>query len=95
MIHIIQVLCPDRHCVLGMAYDPVDLAPDEAMLGFKQLVQQLLDSKALNPHCGICGSTCWGYDDAATKYETIEEARPYLEESERAQALARAVLGRY
>jgi hypothetical protein len=95
MIHIIQVLCPDRHCILAIAYDPAELPPDEAMLGMKQLTQKMIDDHAINPHCGICGSTCWEYEDHATKYATIEAAMPFLQENEVAQAIARAVLGKY
>jgi len=95
MIHVIQCLCPDRHCIFGMAYDPADISPEEAMQGFREVVQAALDRQLANPHCGICGSTAWQYEDRATKFKTIEEARPVLEESERAQAIARAVLGKY
>ena len=39
MIHVIQCLCPDRHCIFGMAYDPADISPEEAMQGFREVVQ--------------------------------------------------------
>jgi hypothetical protein len=95
MIHIIQCLCPDRHCIFALAYDPADLSSPEAMQGFKEMVQAALDKKLANPWCGMCGSTLWSYEDAVTKFATIEEARPAMKETEADQMATRAILGKY
>jgi hypothetical protein len=67
MIHIIQCLCPDRHCIYGMAYDSADFKPGEAMIGFREMVQAAFDKKLFNPWCGICGSTVLSYEDCSTR----------------------------
>jgi hypothetical protein len=97
MIHILQCLCPARHCIFGMAYDDANLNPTEAMVGFQAMTKRALEKQIMNPWCGICCAMrySWEYEDAETKFATMEEAKPFLEQSEREQAVARSVLGRY
>ena len=93
MVHMIQVLCPKRHCILAIAYDPESTSPDDAMAGLRAHVDHLLAQRAINPWCGICGSRQWAYEDRESIFKTMEEATPVLRERERQQALARAALG--
>lgn len=95
MIHLIQVLCPDRHAIFAIGYDPETLSPEDAMRGLKVLTQEMIDTHIINPWCGLCGSTCWAYEDRVTSFTTIEEARPVLENEECKQILTRALFGKY
>jgi hypothetical protein len=71
MVRIVQVLCPDRHCIVGACYDDTDPETKErAHAGLASLL------KTINPWCGICGSTKLEFEDMPTKYKTLEDARP-------------------
>lgn len=48
------------------------------MIGFKKLIGEWLDRKVIRPHCAICGDREWHYEDAATAFSTIDDARPTL-----------------
>lgn len=37
MIHLIQVLCPDRHAIFAIGYDPETLSPEDAMKRVKNI----------------------------------------------------------
>lgn len=89
MIHIIQCLCPSRHCIFGVAYDPADMEHDVAMATFQQQVEQWIEKKEINPWCGICGSRDWKYEMARTKYTTMQEAATELAKEEAKQMESR------
>jgi hypothetical protein len=84
--------------VLAIAYDPAELPTEEAMQGLKELVgQAVFVDRTINDRCAICGSRAsqWFYEDGATKFTTIEEAKPELENTERANMIANSVLRRF
>jgi hypothetical protein len=99
MIRIVQCLCPARHAILAVAYDPADIPehfngdPDGPRAGLKALVEEGITAEAINPWCGICGSREFNYEDAPTKFQTLEEARPALASLEALQKLARSIIG--
>jgi hypothetical protein len=95
MIHIIQCLCPDRHAIMGIAYDPKDMSPEEAMQAMREWVQGAIDTHVINPWCAICGSSMWQFEDGVSKFHTLEEAQPVLRESELKQEFTNRILGRY
>jgi hypothetical protein len=95
MIHLIQCLCPDRHAIMAIGYDPETLSPDDAMHGFKAFMQQMFDKHEVNPWCAICGSSLLVYEDRATPFKTIEEAMPVLAQLQIEQAITNAALGKY
>jgi hypothetical protein len=84
-VWIAQLKCPNNHCVVGMAAEITeDEAADlEAKLwsGFRSLV----DAKKLNYECGICKSKNLHADVRPSMFDTLEEAKPALEESQRQQ----------
>jgi hypothetical protein len=101
MIHIVQLLCPSRHCIVAAAYDPADAAgtgPLPRPLGGEDLLRaqfdQLVAAKAINPWCGICGSKTLTYEDRATRFETMAEATPAIRASEEAQRQTREFIER-
>lgn len=89
MIYIIQCLCPQRHAIYAIAYDPKDIPHDVAMVAFQQQIESWIAEKAINPWCGICNSRDWTYEQRRTKFATIEEARPELTKLEIEQMLTR------
>lgn len=88
-VRMIQLLCPSRHCIVAAAYESNSGEPDLATLSdFKGQVQKL----GLNPWCGICGSRDLKYEDMATKFATMEEAKPHIECEECKNVLSRMSL---
>jgi hypothetical protein len=87
-IRLIQYLCPERHCIVGMAYDARERTAEDAL----NLLKNSLAEAGLNPWCGICGSRNLWFEDAATKFVSLEEALPRLKEEEAKQILSRALI---
>lgn len=93
-IWIVQCLCPDRHCIMALAFDPADLAEAEAVARLKALVHAALNDSTINPWCALCGPTrgpsSWFYEAAPTRFRTMEEAEPALRQAEADQLRTRA-----
>lgn len=92
MIHIIQCLCPQRHAIYAIAYDPDFMADDVAMAEFREQVTEWIRKGVINPWCGICGSREWAYEQRSTKYKTVSEARPELKMLELENMLSRHII---
>jgi hypothetical protein len=76
-IRIVQVLCPLRHCIIGVYYESRDGEPNTTYLaGLQRLVDEAISKNQINPWCGICFAGCvkWKYEDAATIFKTMDEA---------------------
>lgn len=92
MIHIIQCLCPQRHCVLAVAYDDAKTTGKEALELFQSAVLMAVEGAGLNPWCGLCQSQDWFYEDGVTRFTTLEEAKPFLKQCEADQLASRAII---
>lgn len=77
-IHLIQCLCPERHCICGICYDTEAVSPDDAMSGFEALFDQAVQEGLLNRRCELCGSRELFFEDGRTVFSTMDEARPVL-----------------
>ena len=75
-IHIIQCLCPLRHCITATMFDEGNITPQEALAGFQGLMEMAVKVGAINRHCTICGKDVeFHYEDGITKFQTMDEAR--------------------
>ena len=85
-VRIVQCLCPERHCIVATAYESEtgDAIP-EILEGLKDGVAALIAGRGMNPWCGLCHSREWRYEDQATRFQTMEEATPYLREQAKNQ----------
>ena len=90
MIKIAQLLCPQRHCFMAIAFDGATKTDAEGahLLG-----------KASYPHmvargwkCALCGSMEYRVEVGETRFATMEEALPALQACEAAQLATRAYL---
>lgn len=83
-INLIQLLCPKRHCITALAFDPAIQTAEAAEAAIKSFVEA-----AFNPWCGICGSKDLQYETGETKFDTVAEAMPHLlaEERKNSEAL--------
>ena len=92
-VRTVQVLYPQRHCILGAAYQSPDGEPIPKTTEYLKLtVEEAIEEGRLNPWCGICQSRKWVYEDQPTIYATMEEAMPWLKECEAAQGTVREYL---
>jgi hypothetical protein len=90
MIHIMQLLCPQRHCFVAIAWDDA-----KTMEGLACLELQIAaDAISKTPQCAICGSTTFHREDGITRFKTMAEARPHIEACAVAQQVSRELLTR-
>jgi hypothetical protein len=87
MVRIVQCLCPARHCIMGIAYEPGTAAGGSGMDDIA-----LDESNASAFLRSICHSKERLYEDAVSKFKTIEEAQPELERLERANLRSRGLI---
>lgn len=89
-VWLVQLLCPERHCIMGMAYeegDPV-LTKEKCEEG----IWTLMKHAGLRQRCGICGSKQLVTEAAPTRFMSMSEAAPHLKAMEAANLLSRAEL---
>ena len=87
MIWITQWLCPSRHCAIAIAWDDQELTAEEAERQGEQAFTQ-----GINRWCGICGGSLH-VEHGRTRFKTIAEALPHLRRIERANLIARSIIG--
>jgi len=89
-VRIVQLLCPQRHCVIASAYESDDGEEIPAVsLRLSIAVAAMIANCEMNPRCGLCHSDKLHFEDGVTAYSTIEEAMPALRENERRMAATR------
>ena len=86
-IHIAQILCPKRHCIIALAYPAEDYTDEQGMAMVDAQFTDLLDRKVINPVCALCAATEFHCEAGRTKYQTMQEAMPHLRENEARQLL--------
>jgi hypothetical protein len=91
MVRIVQLLCPQRHCIIGAAYEDDKTNADETVL----LLRTIMNSGVINPWCGICASRELTFEDAATNFRNMEQAKPNIEHLQAQNILAKNLLGKH
>jgi len=86
-IRIVQCLCPSRHCIAAIAYDPADRDDEAAIAGLRDMLGESIASGVLNPWCALCLSRQWHYEVGVTRFHSLEEARPHLMTAQAEQLL--------
>lgn len=84
MIRITQWLCPMRHCIIALAWDPKRTTEAEMV----ERGEGYFQSGAVLRKCGICGSDIIRHETGVTKFATMQEAHPHLKVIERANKAA-------
>lgn len=86
-VRIIQLLCPERHCLFMVAYQTDD---GQAVPTLAEKARAFYLEKAHGDGaCGICRSRDLNTEDGLTIWATTEEAKPYLMELQQRQIAAR------
>lgn len=98
MIYITQCKCPHEHCIVAVAWESENAHEDAAEKdGWQRTladkVREAVEAGIMNAYCGLCHSREFVYTSHLTRWETIEEAAPYLYELERRQLVTAAILG--
>jgi hypothetical protein len=92
---IAQVLCPKRHCISAIAYQPDEQAGPTPQSICQQLQSHMdvaIQLRLFNPWCAICWAprSSWFIDDQEMRFASLDEAREYLAYCEREQRAAAA-----
>lgn len=81
-VYIAQLKCPSNHCILAAAGEyETEEAAQVLWHKVKKRFDDLIERKLADPGCGLCGSRIFHVDLMKTRFETMEEAKPYLIES--------------
>jgi hypothetical protein len=89
-VRIVQLLCPQRHCIVATAYESPDGEADPEMTEALRRKFGALVGAGWNPWCGICSSRDLRPEDRPTIFATLAEAAPFLRHLADAQAATRA-----
>lgn len=92
-VYITQCKCPHEHCIVAVAWEGEESEKEQQEREFKDGMQKVFDSRALNPWCGLCLSREFHYSTHRTVWKTVEEAKPHLYESEVRQLATGVILG--
>lgn len=90
-VYLVQLLCPERHCVLAAAFEEGENTPDKVIAEMKEQMKQ----NNINPWCGLCGSPKLTFETAPTKYDSLQAAAPVLFEEQLKQMFTRAVMTKH
>lgn len=83
-VHIVQHLCPQRHCIMGGAFVVGEKTYEEVVETIKRFEAEM----RIHPWCGICGSHKLEFEERATRFNTMDEARPELARLQQANLAA-------
>jgi hypothetical protein len=86
-----QLLCPQRHCILALAYDLEQTTPAE----IEEKLIAATTLKVINPWCGICRSRDLHVEHGKLFTDDWDEAMAMLRANEAAQLATRAILGEH
>lgn len=90
MIHLTQLLCPQRHCVMALAWDERESSAQETESELREMFRTAVGKGLLNPFCGLCRSETLHCESGRTRWSTMEEALPHLQRHEQEQVLVAA-----
>jgi hypothetical protein len=60
---IVQALCPLRHCIAALAYEPGELTEANAANALRGAMDASIASGEIHPRCEICGAprAAWAF----------------------------------
>lgn len=87
-VNLVQMLCPERHCILAVAYDPEQGTFVQACEELEDIIQ----NANMNRWCAICGSRDLRFEEGTMPYKTLAEALPNLLANEQKNIESRRLL---
>lgn len=92
-ILITQCLCPERHCILAVAFDDEVTPTSTAEKQLREMIDELVASGTLKKECAICRrERPLHLETGATKFKSLAEAEPILRQLARRQEATREFL---
>jgi hypothetical protein len=83
-VYVCQLLCPERHCVMGSVYEDSSDPRDDIRDISENMVRAKMTEFKLKWECGICDSKELRFEHGRTRFKTMDEAAPFmLEQQER------------
>jgi len=89
MVMLVQLICPERHCIAAGAYEEGRGTFQETCDMLKQMISP---NGFLNDWCAICGSHVLKYEEGRTRFATLSEAAPFLAEQQSNNMMTRKLL---
>lgn len=89
MVKLVQLLCPQRHCLVASMYEEERSSFEEACTMLRDM---LAPKGPFNPWCALCGSHELHFEQGNTSFKTLVEAGPTIDETARKNAESRALL---
>jgi len=71
MIHLVQLLCPSRHCIIAAFYDAARGGNYEDT---RDILIKRMDELGVDQFCGICGSMVLTWEVQGTKCTDMKQA---------------------
>lgn len=88
MVHIVQLLCPARHCIIALAYEEEQSDLEQCKVSMVTIMWRM----KIAHHCGICGSGDLKFEERRTPFPTMAAAGPALYQTEMENMATRAAL---
>lgn len=88
MVRLVQLLCPERHCLMASAYEEERSCFTDACEGLRAMVK----GGGFNAWCALCGSRELHFEEGVTKFLTLAEAMPSLMTEQHKNMAARQLL---
>ena len=84
-IWIAQIMCPENHCILAIAFDERRDSPWHACASLLELAADLIEQGRLAQTCPACGASEWHSVAIATMFPSMSAAEPFLPQLETAR----------
>lgn len=81
MVRIVQLLCPDRHCIFAISCEYPEMSDENAIKAAEAIWEQMLQG-GVNPWCALCNNRELVFETGQTHFKTMKEAYPHLKEME-------------
>ena len=76
-IWIAQMVCPARHAIVSITFDPAKIGPKRATAAFYAQIYAAIESGELEPACPVCRAAfgTWTCHTGQTAWATADLAR--------------------
>jgi hypothetical protein len=94
-VWIVQLLCPERHAIMAVAYERTD---ESRLNEMSEGIKAAMKEGNLRWECGICKDTDGPksidlhFEEGPTRFGTVEEAMPHLRKIEEENIVSRMYL---
>jgi hypothetical protein len=93
-VHLVQCLCPARHCIMAGAGEEPPGTAAGAVDGLKAGIEEAIAAGGMNPWCELCRAPRdqWSFEVATIENRKLAELLPALKHQEAAQLATQAAI---